>query len=180
MSGNTGFSGLGYGTIGYGDAPIQNRPDFNKRREISQTIKVNGVAVNEYNNDGLLLNSTEYPLAANIVLDFSGKTKTKTIMTSQVDINEYAEGAVLLDGLEEAIIGIVEEFGNGRRLLYSKSKILSILCERDLMTMGEAEEFYDYNIVGLHAGEQNAVFLDLDIKPIKKDEQWEYHLNENI
>ena len=81
MSGNTGFSGLGYGTIGYGDAPIQNRPDFNKRREISQTIKVNGVAVNEYNNDGLLLNSTEYPLAANIVLDFSGKTKTKTIQT---------------------------------------------------------------------------------------------------
>jgi hypothetical protein len=101
-------------------------------------------------------------------------------MTSQVDINEYAEGAVLLDGLEEAIRGIVEEFGNGRRLLYSKSKILSILCERDLMTMGEAEEFYDYNIVGLHAGEQNAVFLDLDIKPIKKDEQWEYHLNENV
>ena len=81
MSGNTGFSGLGYGTIGYGDAPIQNRPDFNKRREISQTIKVNGVAVNEYNNDGLLLNSTEYPLAANIVMDFSGKTKTKTIQT---------------------------------------------------------------------------------------------------
>ena len=27
----------------------------------------------------------------------------------QVDINEYAEGAILLDGLEEAIIGIVEE-----------------------------------------------------------------------
>ena len=42
----------------------------------------------------------------------------------QVDINEYAEGAILLDGLEEAVIGIVEEFGNGRRILYSKSKIL--------------------------------------------------------
>ena len=94
----------------------------------------------------------------------------------QVDINEYAEGAILLDGLEEAIIGIVEEFGNGRRILYSKSKILSILCERDLMTIEDAQEFYYYNIVGLHAGEQNAVFLDLDIKPIKKDEQWEYHL----
>jgi len=34
--------------------------------------------------------------------------------------------------------------------------------------------------VGLHAGEQNAVFLDLDIKPIKKDDQWEYHTNESI
>jgi hypothetical protein len=97
-----------------------------------------------------------------------------------VDIDEYAEGAILLDGLEEAIVGIVEEFGNGKRILYSKPKILSILCERDLMTMEEAEEFYDYNIIGLYAGEQNAVFLDLDITPIKKDEQWEYHLNESI
>ena len=86
-----------------------------------------------------------------------------------VNINEYAEGAILLDGLEDAIIGIVEEFGNGRRILYSKSKILSILCERDLMDIEDAQEFYYYNIVGLHSGEQNAVFLDLDIEPIKKD-----------
>jgi len=75
------------------------------------------------------------------------------------DINEFAEGAVILDGLDEAIIGIVEEFGNGPRILYSKPKILNILCERDSMTQSEAEEFYDYNILGLYAGEQNAVFL---------------------
>jgi hypothetical protein len=94
-----------------------------------------------------------------------------------VDINEYAEGAILLNGLEEAIIGIVEEFGNGRRILYSKDKIIQILCERDLMTQEDAEEFYDYNILGLYAGEQNAVFLDLSIKPVNTDNQWEYHLN---
>lgn len=94
----------------------------------------------------------------------------------KVDIHEYAEGAVLLDGLENAIIGIVEEFGNGRRILYSKPKILSILCERDLMTMGEAEEFYDYNILGLYAGEQNAVFLDLEILPVKNSDEWEFEL----
>lgn len=94
-----------------------------------------------------------------------------------LDINEYAEGAVLLDGLEEAIIGIVEEFGNGRRILYSKPKILSILCERDMMTMSEAEEFFDYNIIGLYAGEQNAVFLDVGLNPIKNNNEWEYHLN---
>jgi len=79
----------------------------------------------------------------------------------KVDIDEYAEGAVLLDGLESAIIGIVEEFGNGRRILYSKPKILSILCERDSMTEEEAEEFYSYNILGLYASEQNPVFLDI-------------------
>jgi hypothetical protein len=74
------------------------------------------------------------------------------------DIESYCEGAVMLDGLEDAIVGIVEDF-NGPRILYSRHKILSILQERDLMTFGEAEEFYDYNIKGLYAGEQNPVFL---------------------
>ena len=97
-----------------------------------------------------------------------------------VDIHEYAEGAILLDGLEDAIVGIVEEFGNGRRILYSKPKIIQILCERDLMTQGEAEEFYDFNILGLYAGEQNAVFLDLMIEPIKKGDIIVYRTSEKI
>jgi hypothetical protein len=94
----------------------------------------------------------------------------------KIDIDEYAEGAILLDDLEEAIIGIVEEFGNGRRILYSKSKILSILQIRDGMTEQESEEFYDYNILGLYAGEQNAVFLDLKVTPIKTDDIWDFIL----
>ena len=75
------------------------------------------------------------------------------------NIHEFAEGAIILDGLDEAIVGITEEFGTGRRILYSKDKILGILMKRDLMTNSEAEEFYDYNILGLYAGEQNPVFL---------------------
>jgi hypothetical protein len=97
----------------------------------------------------------------------------------KIDIDEYAEGAVLLDGLESAIIGIVEEFGNGRRILYSKPKILSILCERDSMTMEESEEFYDYNILGLYAGEQNAVFLDIPIKPVFTNDSWSFDFLES-
>ena len=49
------------------------------------------------------------------------------------NIDEIAEGAILLDGLEDAILGVVEEFGNGRRVLYSKDKIIGILMERDGM-----------------------------------------------
>jgi hypothetical protein len=94
-----------------------------------------------------------------------------------VDIHERAEGAILLDGLEGAIIGITEEFGNGPRILYSKEKILSILMERDGMDNLEAEEFYYYNIVGLYAGEQNAIFLDVPINMIKNNNEWEYHEN---
>ena len=100
-------------------------------------------------------------------------------MRMLVNIDEYAEGAVLLDGLESAIVGIVEDFGSpGRKMLYSKQRILNILQERDLMTMGEAEEFYDFNILGLYAGELNAVFLDLELIPIKKEDGWEYKLKE--
>ena len=96
----------------------------------------------------------------------------------KVDIDSYAEGAVLLTGLEEAIVGVVEEFGNGRRMLYSKQKILEILCQRDGMTDSEAEEFYDYNILGLYAGEQNAVFLDLKLIPkLNKENKWEFELD---
>lgn len=83
-----------------------------------------------------------------------------------IDINQYAEGAIILDGLDSAIIGITQEFGNGPRILYSKNKILEILQERDEMTHSEAEEFYDYNILGLYAGEQNPIFLDINLQKL--------------
>ena len=94
----------------------------------------------------------------------------------QIDLDEMAEGAVLLDGLETAIIGVVEEFGNGPRVLYSKDIIIDTLCRRDEMTEEEAEEFYNFNILGLHAGEQNAVFITTKILPFRTPEDnWEYH-----
>ena len=80
------------------------------------------------------------------------------MIINDYDIDTYCEGAIILDGLDNAIIGIVEDFGNSPRVLYCKNKILEILQERDLMTEQEAEEYYDYNILGLHAGEQNPVF----------------------
>jgi len=98
----------------------------------------------------------------------------------KVDINEYAEGAVLLTGLDEAIVGITDEFGAGRRILYSKDKIISILQERDGMTWSEAEEFFDYNIKGGYFGEQNPVFLEISLTPIKDDEgNWEFDFDFN-
>ena len=97
-----------------------------------------------------------------------------------VDIDEYAEGAVLLTGLEEAIIGIVEDFGSsGRRILYSKEKILNILQERDLMTYSEAEEFYDYNILGLYASDQNPIFLNFEVSPEKTETGYQFRIKED-
>ena len=93
----------------------------------------------------------------------------------EIDIHEYCEGAVLLDGFEDCIIGIVEEFGNGRRILYSKEKILSTLQEMG-MTHGEAEEYFDYNILGLYVSEQNPLFLDKEVIPTKTNVDWTFNL----
>lgn len=76
------------------------------------------------------------------------------------EMKEFAEGAIILDGLDDAIIGIAEEFGNGYRIVYSKSKIFSILMNRDGMTEEESIEFYEYNILGLYASPQNAIFFE--------------------
>jgi len=79
-------------------------------------------------------------------------------------INESAEGSVILTGLDDAILGIVEEFGNEPRVLYSKEKIINILVEKEGMSESEALEYYDFNILGMYVSDQNPVFLTTDFR----------------
>ena len=73
-------------------------------------------------------------------------------------LDTFAEGAIILNDLDDAIIGIVETMGSGPRILYSREKILEILMKDD-MTEEEAIEYYDFNILNLWVNEQNPVFL---------------------
>ena len=73
------------------------------------------------------------------------------------EVEELAEGSILLDGFDDCITGVVEEFGNGVRILYSRDKILESL-QKD-MSYEDALEYYYYNIVGGHFGERNPLFL---------------------
>ena len=75
------------------------------------------------------------------------------------NIHEMAEGAIILDGLDNAIIGITEEFGMEPRILYSVNKILDILSNDGMTDREEALEYYYYNIVGGHFGNRNPIFL---------------------
>jgi hypothetical protein len=54
--------------------------------------------------------------------------------------------------------------------------IIDILCKRDSMTPGEAEEFFDYNILGGSFGELNPLFLDYVVKPIKTTKGFHYEI----
>ena len=74
---------------------------------------------------------------------------------------EFAEESIVLDGFDDCIIGISEEFGNGSRIVYSKTKMLQKLMVG--IDYEEALDFYYYNILGGYFGEQNPIFLLDDI-----------------
>lgn len=74
-------------------------------------------------------------------------------------IDEIGEGAIILDGFDDCIIGLTEEFGNNIRILYSTQKIIDKLLIDSEMTEEDAWEYYSFNIVGGYYGEQNPIFL---------------------
>jgi hypothetical protein len=73
------------------------------------------------------------------------------------EVNELAEGAILLDGYDDCIVGVTEEFGNETRILYSREKIINKL--KNDMSEEDALEFYYYNIIGGYFGERNPIFI---------------------
>jgi hypothetical protein len=78
-------------------------------------------------------------------------------------LDEFAEGAIILDNFDDCIVGISEQFGEGNRIVYSKDMIIKKLCEE--MSEEEALEYYDYNILGGYFGEQNPIFLSISGHP---------------
>jgi hypothetical protein len=84
-------------------------------------------------------------------------------------LDEFAEGSIILDGFDDAIIGITEEFGKEPRILYSKDKILEILTSDNQMDILEAIEYYEFNILGSYLGERTPIFLDKTITEMEDE-----------
>lgn len=61
------------------------------------------------------------------------------------------------DGYDEAIIGLGRCF-NQFKVVYDKLKIIDIL--KKSMTQEQAEEFFEFNIVGAYVGEATPIFIE--------------------
>lgn len=72
------------------------------------------------------------------------------------EINERYEGAITLDGFDEAIIGVASVAG-GDIVVYDTAKIIEILEES--MSLEEALEYYDLNIACAYFGERTPALL---------------------
>jgi len=69
--------------------------------------------------------------------------------------------AIVLAGLDKAIIGICYRHGMHAVLLYSKKACVQVLVERDNMTEEEAEDFLIFNTYSMWAGNGTPCFADL-------------------
>lgn len=84
-------------------------------------------------------------------------------------MNEFLEGLAMIYGddvetmmmdvtLDEAFVGIATTFGEKIRAVYDINKVIDLL-QRQGMTYEEAEEYFDYKIVGAYVGEQTPIFM---------------------
>ena len=73
------------------------------------------------------------------------------------------------DGFDKAIIGGVVSYQRKETVLYSVSKMLEIMMERDGMTEDEALEYFHTNILNSYNGEGMPSYLN-DHEPMEFDD----------
>ena len=94
-------------------------------------------------------------------------------------MNEFLEGLAMIYGddvetmmmdvtLDEAFIGIATTFGEKIRAVYDINKVIDLL-QRQGMTYEEAEEYFDYKIVGSYEGEQAPIFMHTMFLPHRQN-----------
>ena len=66
---------------------------------------------------------------------------------------------IKLDGFEDCYLGIGESYGDHPALIYDHEKIIKQL-EQDGMSEEEAQEYFEYNILGSYLGEKMPIFLN--------------------
>jgi hypothetical protein len=73
-------------------------------------------------------------------------------------VAEYNDEALLMDGFDDAIIGMCYRYGSNPVVAYDREKVIDILMKD--MSRDEAEEFWDYNQIGSWRGEGSPVFIE--------------------
>tara|TARA_R110000824_G_scaffold327563_1_gene514416 strand:+ start:729 stop:947 length:219 start_codon:yes stop_codon:yes gene_type:complete len=63
------------------------------------------------------------------------------------------------DGFDNAILGTTTSWEGVEVMVYSVTKCLEILMERDGMSEDEAVEFFDFNVAGAYVGELTPLFV---------------------
>lgn len=66
---------------------------------------------------------------------------------------------LVADGFDEAILGVLQIKGRPDIVCYDYERCVEILCDRDKMTVAEAQEYMEFNVVDAYVGETTPAFL---------------------
>jgi hypothetical protein len=80
--------------------------------------------------------------------------------TFQDIVEALPDDAMLADGFEDALVGMVET-ADGLVALYDRRKCIKILEDRDDMTEEDAEEYFDYNVIRGAVGTGAPMFAEI-------------------
>lgn len=84
-------------------------------------------------------------------------------MTDLSKLQEWVDihnpDALMVDGMDEAVIGMAIRCGCPSLLIYDVDKCVEILVKRDGMTEEEASEYFYFNTVGAWMGNNTPLFL---------------------
>jgi len=75
-------------------------------------------------------------------------------------IDETFEVIIYPSGFEDCIVGVGERFGGPPMAVLDVEKMLKKM-ESEGMTREEAIEYFEFNILGAHVGEENPVYLHI-------------------
>ena len=85
-------------------------------------------------------------------------------------IENLGDEAVLMDGFDDCIIGVLERFGMDSIVLYDKQKVIEKLMKESSapdelgdLAMEQALEYYEYNMLGSWIGERTPGFVILTL-----------------
>jgi hypothetical protein len=65
------------------------------------------------------------------------------------------DNLLIADGFDDCIIGVNSEY---RKVIYSYSKCVDVLINRDKMTKEDAVEFMEFNVVSAYMGENTPIW----------------------
>jgi len=87
--------------------------------------------------------------------------------TSRERINEWLrntgwiDDTVLVDGFEDAFVGMTEVFNRPPLATYDRGKCIEMIMASEKVDVYEAVDIFDYNIAGNWVGDNTPVFITL-------------------
>ena len=71
----------------------------------------------------------------------------------------HYENLLIANGFDDAILGVALSVSNNPVVAYSINKIIEILM-KDSMDETEAQEYFEFNILGAYVGENTPIFIE--------------------